>query len=187
MLGLQTAPPATTCRSGSQARPLERQAVLGRAALSSPAWPHQAAVPDSDSFRQSSTLTPCPPTRVSNLNSSSGCLTLRGRGRCTGEGLLPPLYICGIPHMQSLTDWEKGRGRAARECWASKDTTRKREKTTHRDLPGGPVVENPPSNAGDRGLIPGRGARIPRAANYRAHTPWSPRTLTRERKPACHN
>ena len=26
-----------------------------------------------------------------------------------------------------------------------------------RDLPGGPVVKNPPANAGDMGLIPGLG------------------------------
>ena len=28
------------------------------------------------------------------------------------------------------------------------------------DLPGGPVVKNPPFNAGDLCLIPGRGAKI---------------------------
>ena len=35
-----------------------------------------------------------------------------------------------------------------------------------RDFPGGPVVENPPSNAGagDGGSIPGRGTKIPHAA-----------------------
>ena len=31
------------------------------------------------------------------------------------------------------------------------------------DFPGGPVIENPPSNAGDAGLIPGQGTKIPRA------------------------
>ena len=30
-------------------------------------------------------------------------------------------------------------------------------------FPGGPVVENPPCNAGDVSLIPGQGARIPHA------------------------
>ena len=30
-----------------------------------------------------------------------------------------------------------------------------------RDFPGGPVVKTSPSNAGDAGSIPGRGARIP--------------------------
>ena len=29
------------------------------------------------------------------------------------------------------------------------------------DFPGGPVVENPPCNAGDRGFIPGWEAKIP--------------------------
>ena len=32
------------------------------------------------------------------------------------------------------------------------------------DLPGGPVIKNPPSNAGDTGSIPGRGTKIPHAA-----------------------
>ena len=33
-----------------------------------------------------------------------------------------------------------------------------------RDFPGGPVVKNPPSNAGDASSIPGRGTKIPYAA-----------------------
>ena len=72
------------------------------------------------------------------------------------------------------------------------------------DFPGSPVVKNPPYNAGDSGSIPGQGtkdptchgatkltchnywARMPqleslRAANYRAHEPWSLRTTTREK------
>ena len=32
------------------------------------------------------------------------------------------------------------------------------------EFPGGPVVKNPPSNAGDTGSIPGRETRIPHAA-----------------------
>lgn len=32
------------------------------------------------------------------------------------------------------------------------------------DFPGGPVIENPPSNAGNRSLIPGRGTEAPSAA-----------------------
>ena len=31
------------------------------------------------------------------------------------------------------------------------------------DLPGGPVVKNLPSNAGDEGSIPGQGTKIPDA------------------------
>ena len=31
------------------------------------------------------------------------------------------------------------------------------------DFPGGPVVKNPPSNAGDTGSIPGQGTKIPHA------------------------
>ena len=33
----------------------------------------------------------------------------------------------------------------------------------NRDFPGGSVVKNPPSNAGDTGSIPGRGTKIPHA------------------------
>ena len=33
-----------------------------------------------------------------------------------------------------------------------------------RDFPGGAVVNNPPSNAGDRGSIPGWGTKISHAA-----------------------
>ena len=44
------------------------------------------------------------------------------------------------------------------------------------ELPGGPVVENPPANAGDAGSIPDHGSSyMPRSnrvrdQNYRAHT-----------------
>ena len=41
------------------------------------------------------------------------------------------------------------------------------------DFPGGPVVKNPPYNAGDAGLIPGRGTKIPHAMGQ-----LSPRTTT---------
>ena len=34
----------------------------------------------------------------------------------------------------------------------------------HGDVPGGPVVKNPPSNSGDVGSIPGLGTKIPYAA-----------------------
>ena len=43
----------------------------------------------------------------------------------------------------------------------------------HRDFPGGLVVKNLPSNAGDAGSIPGRGTKIPHAVgqlNLRATT-----------------
>ena len=31
----------------------------------------------------------------------------------------------------------------------------------YQGLPGGPVIKNPPSNAGDEGLIPGQGTKSP--------------------------
>ena len=76
------------------------------------------------------------------------------------------------------------------------------------DFPGGPVVKNPPYNAGDAGLIPGQGTKISHAAGQLC-TPQllSSRTSTRarvphitepthpgactpqleKRKPTCHN
>ena len=49
-----------------------------------------------------------------------------------------------------------------------------------RDFPGGPVVKNPSCNAGDAGLIPGRGTKIPHAAGQ-----LSPHAATTE--PVRHN
>ena len=41
-----------------------------------------------------------------------------------------------------------------------------------RDFPGGPVVKNLPSIAGDMGLIPDRGTKIPHAMGQQSlHTP----------------
>ena len=54
-------------------------------------------------------------------------------------------------------------------------------KAMDRDFPGGPVVKNPPSNAGDMGSIPGWGAKIPQAVGQLS--PWD---STRE-KPLCCN
>ena len=69
-------------------------------------------------------------------------------------------------------------------------------KIKHRsDFPGGPVIKNPPSNAGDAGSIPGWETKIPHGAgqlsprattrepacpNYRAHVLWNPRATTTE-------
>ena len=48
-------------------------------------------------------------------------------------------------------------------------------KSPSRDLPGGPVVKNPPSNAGDVGSIPGPGTKMSHATGQ-----LSPRAATRE-------
>ena len=45
----------------------------------------------------------------------------------------------------------------------------------HRDFPGGPLIKNPPSNAGDVGSIPGQGTKIPHAVGQQ-----SPHTATTE-------
>ena len=78
---------------------------------------------------------------------------------------------------------------------------KKTNKTKNRDFPGGPVVKNPPSNAGDLGSILGWGTKIPHATgqlsphapttelqclNERAHVLWSLHATTRE-KPAHRN
>ena len=49
-----------------------------------------------------------------------------------------------------------------------------------KDFPAGPVVKNPPLNAGDAGLIPGQGTKI-RHATEQVNLP----TTTTE--PACHS
>ena len=41
---------------------------------------------------------------------------------------------------------------------------KKKKKKKKRDFPGGAVVKNPPVNAGDTGSSPGRGTKIPHAA-----------------------
>ena len=46
----------------------------------------------------------------------------------------------------------------------------------YRDFPGGPVVENLPSNAGDVGSIPGQGTKIPYASGQ-----LNPSATTREK------
>ena len=55
------------------------------------------------------------------------------------------------------------------------------------DFPGGPVVKNPPSNAGDVGSIPGWGTKIPHAAGQLSPraTTGEPRATTKD--PVCHN
>ena len=69
-----------------------------------------------------------------------------------------------------------------------------------RDFPGGPVVKNPPSNAGDVGSIPGRGTKIPHAmgqlsllaattepACSGAHVSQLESTCATTTEPACRN
>ena len=50
---------------------------------------------------------------------------------------------------------------------------RKKKKNILWFFPGGPVVKNPPSNAGDAGSIPGQGTKIPHAKE--------------QLSPSCHN
>ena len=66
-----------------------------------------------------------------------------------------------------------------------KEAKKKRKKKQRRggtwDFPGGPVVKNPPSNAGDTGSIPGWGTKIPHATgqlNLCALEPCTPQLLS---------
>ena len=52
-------------------------------------------------------------------------------------------------------------------------------KNSCRDFPGGPVVKNPPSNAGDAGLIPGQGTKI--------HMSWGYWICAKTRESASHS
>ena len=45
-------------------------------------------------------------------------------------------------------------------------------------FPGGPVVKNPPSNAGDGGLIPGQGTKILHAVGQLSPRPLEPAHCT---------
>ena len=62
-----------------------------------------------------------------------------------------------------------------------------------RDLPGGPMVKNPPSNAQDLGSIPGQGTETLHAmgqlsqhvATVEPRCPGAPRLATREKAMTC--
>ena len=55
-----------------------------------------------------------------------------------------------------------------------------KKKKKNRDLPGGPVVKNPPSSTRDAGSMLGKGTKIPHALG-----PLSPQGTTAE--PTGHN
>ena len=59
----------------------------------------------------------------------------------------------------------KSQGKRSKEEEQKKRPTKTNPKqlTKWQDFPGGPVVKNPPSNAGDVGSIPGQGTKIPHA------------------------
>ena len=54
-------------------------------------------------------------------------------------------------------------------------------KSIGQNFSGGPMVKNPPSNAGGIGLIPGQGTKIPHSTGQQ-----SPRVTVGE-KPECRN
>ena len=97
-------------------------------------------------------------------------------GRTDAEAEAP---ILRLPDVKS---WLIGKDPDVAKDW------RQEEKVPSGDLPGGPVVENPPHNAGDAGSVPGQGAKIPgdtrqRCCNCWAHWLQSPHDTTRESAP----
>ena len=54
------------------------------------------------------------------------------------------------------------------------------------DFPGGPVVKNLPSNAGDAGSIPGWGTKIPHAEGQLTPCATTTDLSASTREPACH-
>ena len=54
-------------------------------------------------------------------------------------------------------------------------------------FPGGPVVKNPPCNAGDTGLSPGRGTKVPHAAEQQSLRPQLESPCTKTKAPVRHN
>ncbi|XP_055441260.1 uncharacterized protein LOC129655187 isoform X2 [Bubalus kerabau] len=115
--------------------------------------------------------------------------TLRGTHHRKALGLAAvDLYcICGIwvaVHLyipDPRDGMEKGQTKTARgHCGFSRDKDRHStcpSRTNSRDFPGGPVVKNPPCNAGDQGSIPGRGTKIPHAEEQLS---WSATTIHQE-------
>ena len=59
------------------------------------------------------------------------------------------------------------------------------EKDTCRDFPGGSVVENLPSSAGDAGSIPGWGAKIPHAMGKLSLRAATEDPACRKEDPVC--
>ena len=84
---------------------------------------------------------------------------------------------------------------------SSKKQTNKPKKESSRDVPGGPVVKNPPASAGDTGSIPGPGwshmlcavtaepalksLQVPtrEATSMRSRSPQLEKVLTQHRRP----
>ena len=71
---------------------------------------------------------------------------------------------------ENICKWRDGQGiifqkiqTAQTAQYQKKQTNKKKNWKMGRDFPGGPVVKNPPSNAGDADSIPAQGIKIPHA------------------------
>ena len=64
-------------------------------------------------------------------------------------------------------------------------------KSSTADFPSGPIVENPPCSAGDEGLIPGQGIKIPHDTSSKKKLPQtltpphSQKLIQKDQRPKC--
>ena len=86
-----------------------------------------------------------------------GCLCCCYNHHCSSTTTMKPLLLLWLPlrPCQSLS--------CASPAGATATTAGGRTKDTHRDFPGSPVATKPLPKAGDSGLIPGQGIKIPHA------------------------
>ena len=148
-----------------------------------------------------------------NARDAAGtCSLILGSGRSPGEGNGNPLQCSCLGNPMDRGAWWATVNGVAKEsesdlvtkCTRSKIlqtlcsyVTRCRVDRLSEDVtgdsPGGPVVENPPSNAGDAGLIPGWGTKIPHAVGHLSLCLATPEPAhsracaPRQEEPGCHS
>ena len=79
----------------------------------------------------------------------------------TGEIVMSRADVLVCYGCHSKVPW---RGRLQQQMFSHSSGGWKSKIKVLGDFPGGPVVKSPPSNAGDAGVIPGWGTRIPHAS-----------------------
>ena len=97
---------------------------------------------------------------------------VEGRSQSTGLGddetpEPPLLWVCSL-------SWVSQRHLSTPDLIASQNEI----ESHHRDFPGGPVVKNVPSNAGDTSLIPVQGSKIPYTEGPLSLSATTERSLT---------
>ena len=94
------------------------------------------------------------------------CPSLSRKQKLSLSYKLPAAYSCDFSHR---SPWQEV------------------EEIKARDFPGGPVVKNPPCNAGDTGLSPGRGTKVPHAAEQQSLRPQLESPCAKTKAPVRHN